>query len=154
MTLDAVFNPQTVALVGASDTPGKMGSVLWRNLSGFQGQVIPVTPSASAVGGVKAYPSLLEVEEHIDLAVLAVPARVAPHVAREADAKGVRAMVVLAGGFAETGPQGAALQEKLAAAAGRVRVVGPNCLGVQNLALGLNASITTEGRLQPGGVAR
>lgn len=153
MSLDSIFNPTRVALVGASDTPGKMGAVLWRNLSGFRGEVIPVTPSASHVGGVKAYPSLLEVEGDVDLAVLAVPARAAPRIARQADAKGVRAMVVLAGGFAETGAEGAALQEELAASAGRVRVVGPNCLGVQNLALGLNASITTEGRLEPGGVA-
>ncbi len=153
MTLDSVFNPQRVALVGASDRPGKMGSVLWRNLAGFRGEVIPVTSSASRVGGVKAYPSLPEVEGDVDLAVLAVPARVAPHIARQAHAKGVGAMVVLAGGFAETGSEGAALQEELAAAAGEVRVVGPNCLGVQNLAVGLNASITTEGRLQPGGVA-
>lgn len=153
MSLDPVFNPRRVALVGASDQPGKMGAVLWRNLSGFQGEVVPVTPSASQVGGTKAYPSLLEVEGDIDLAVLAVPARIAPEVARQADAKGVGAMVVLAGGFAETGPEGAALQKELAAAAGGVRVVGPNCLGVQNLSLGLNASITMEGRLEPGGVA-
>ena len=153
MSLASVFNPKRVALVGASDTPGKMGSLLWRNLSGFHGEVIPVTSSASHVGGAKAYPSLLEVEGYIDLAVLAVPARVAPQIARQAHAKGVGAMVVLAGGFAETGPQGAALQEELAAAAGNVRVVGPNCLGVQNLALGLNASITGSARLEPGGVA-
>ncbi len=153
MSLDPVFNPRRVALVGASEQPGKMGSVLWRNLSGFQGDVIPVTPSASQVGGVKAYPSLLEVEDEVDLAVLAVPARIAPPVARQADARGVKAMVVLAGGFAETGAEGAALQKELAAAAGGVRVVGPNCLGVQNLALGLNASITTHARLEPGGVA-
>ncbi len=153
MSLASVFNPKRVVLVGASDTPGKMGSLLWRNLSGFHGEVIPVTSSASHVGGAKAYPSLLEVEGDIDLAVLAVPARVAPQIARQAHAKGVGAMVVLAGGFAETGPQGAALQEELAAAAGNVRVVGPNCLGVQNLALGLNASITGSARLEPGGVA-
>ena len=153
MSLASVFNPTRVALVGASENPGKVGSVLWRNLSGFCGEVIPVTPSSSQVGGVKAYPSLVEVEGDVDLAVLAVPARAAPHIARQADAKGVGAMVVLAGGFAETGPKGAALQAELADAAGRVRVVGPNCLGVQNLALGLNASITTEGRLKPGGVA-
>ena len=153
MTLDAVFNPDRVALVGASQRPGKMGTVLWNNLSGFDGEVVPVTSSASEVGGVRAYPSLLEVDGHIDLAVLAVPARVAPHIARQADAKGVDAIVVLAGGFAETGPEGAALQEELAAAAGGVRVVGPNCLGVQNLARGLNATITGSERPEPGGVA-
>lgn len=153
MTLESVFNPRRVALVGASERLGKMGTVLWRNLSGFDGEVIPVTSSASQVGGVRAFPSLLEVEGHIDLAVLAVPARAAPHIARQADARGVGAMVVLAGGFAETGPEGAALQEELAAAAGRVRVVGPNCLGVQNLARGLNATITGSERPEPGGVA-
>ena len=152
MSLASVFNPKRVALVGASERPGKMGSLLWKNLSGFEGEVIPVTSSASQVSGVTAYPSLLEVEGDVDLAVLAVPAHVAPRIARQADAKGVGALVVLAGGFAETGPQGAALQEELAAAAGNVRVVGPNCLGVQNLALGLNASITGSARLEPGGV--
>ncbi len=152
MSLASVFNPKRVALVGASERPGKMGSLLWKNLSGFEGEVIPVTSSASQVSGVAAYPSLLEVEGDVDLAVLAIPAHVAPRIARQADAKGVGALVVLAGGFAETGPQGAALQEELAAAAGKVRVVGPNCLGVQNLALGLNASITGSARLEPGGV--
>lgn len=153
MSLDPVFNPRRVALVGASEQPGKVGSLLWKNLSGFNGEVIPVTPSASRVGGVRAYPSLLEAPGAIDLAVVAVPARVAPHIARQADARGVAAMVVLAGGFAETGPEGAALQDELAAAAGRVRVVGPNCLGVQNLAIGLNASLAWSAQPAPGGVA-
>ena len=153
MTLDAVFNPTRVAVVGASERPGKVGSVVWRNLADFDGEIIPVTSSSSSVGGVEAVPSLEDIEGDIDLAVLVVPARVAPLVARQAAAKGVGAIVVLAGGFAEIGEEGAALQARLVEAAGPVRVVGPNCFGVQNMARGLNASMTPAGNLEPGGIA-
>ena len=153
MSLDAVFNPARVAVVGASERPGKVGSVVWRNLAAFDGEIIPVTSSSSSVGGVEAFPSLAEVEGDIDLAVLVVPARVAPRIAKQAAAKGVRAMVVLAGGFAETGEEGAALQAELIRAAGPVRIVGPNCFGVQNMTRGLNASMTAAGDHEPGGIA-
>lgn len=153
MTLDALFNPSRVAVVGASDQPGKVGAVIWRNLSSFDGEVIPVTRSSAAVGGVRAYPSLLEVDGQVDLVILAVPSRAAPAVARQAAAKEVGAMVVLAGGFAETGDEGAALQAELVEAAGKVRIVGPNCFGVQNMARRLNASITPAGDAQAGGIA-
>ena len=149
MSLDCVFNPRRVALVGASPHPGKVGNLLWRNLSSFDGEVIPVTPSAETVGGVAAAASLEEIEGEVDLAVVAVPARAVPDVARAASAKGVGAMAVLAGGFAETGPDGAALQEDLIRAAGKVRVVGPNCFGVLNPARGLNASLTAPDREDP-----
>ena len=153
MTLDPVFNPARVAVVGASDRPGKVGSVIWRNLAAFEGEAIPVTTSADQVGGVPAVPSLAEIEGRVDLAILVVPARAAPAVARQAAAKGVGAMVVLAGGFAETGPAGAVLQAELVEAAGPVRIVGPNCFGVQNIGSGLNASITMAGDIEPGKVA-
>ncbi len=153
MTLDQVFNPTRVAVVGASDRPGKVGTVLWNNLDGFAGERIPVTSSADSVGGIRAVPSLLEIDGPVDLAVLVVPARATPDIARQAAAKGVGAMVVLAGGFAETGPQGADLQAELIEAAGRVRIVGPNCFGVQNIARGLNASIALAGDIKPGKVA-
>lgn len=153
MSLDAVFNPARVAVVGASDRPGKVGTVVWRNLSDFDGDVVPVTPSSSSVGGVPAARSLTDVEGELDLAVLVVPSRAAPTVARQAAAKGVKAIVVLAGGFAETGGEGAALQAELVEAAGPVRIVGPNCFGVQNMARGLNASMTAAGSHRPGGIA-
>lgn len=153
MSLDAVFNPARVAVVGASDRPGKVGTVVWRNLADFDGEVVPVTSSSPSVGGVPAAASLTEVEGDIDLAVLVVPARVAPIVARQAAAKGVGAIVVLAGGFAETGAEGTALQAELVDAAGPVRIVGPNCFGVQNMARGLNASMTAAGAHEPGGIA-
>jgi len=149
--LAAVFEPRRVALVGASDQPGKMGELFGRNLAGFPGEVVPVTPSAATVSGRKAYPTLVEVDGDVDLAVVVVPAPAVPSVIRDAAAKGVAAAVVITGGFAETGPDGARLQDELLAAAraGGVRIVGPNCFGVQNCDLPLNASMA--GGLPPGG---
>lgn len=153
MSLNAVFEPDRVALVGASAEPGSMGALLWENLAGFDGEVVPVSRSAGSVGGVPAYRSLADVEGPIDLVVVAVPAAAVPEVARQAADKGVGAMVVLSGGFAETGAAGAELQAELARAAGATRVVGPNCFGVQNAARGLNASIAATPDGRPGGIA-
>lgn len=134
--LRAVFEPRRIALVGASDRPGSAGKLFADNLSGFPGEVIPVGRSAGAVA------SLRDIGGPVDLAVVVVPAAAAPAVIAEAAAVGVPAAVVISGGFAEAGPEGAALQaELLAAAAGRVRIIGPNCFGVQNCDLGLNASL-------------
>src|SRR6266545_4448732 len=150
--LAAVFEPRRVALVGASEVPGKMGELFWRNLSTFPGEVIPVTRSAGTVAGSKAYPALSAVEGDVDLAVVVVPAPAAPAVVRDAAAKGVPAVVVISGGFAEAGPERVRLQDELMAAAraGGVRLVGPNCLGVQNCDLPLNASLA-EGTPRGGG---
>ena len=140
--LAAVFVPRRVALVGASDRPGSVGRLLWDNLDGFPGEVVPVGP-AERVGGQVAYPALGDVPGEVDLAVLATPAATVPGIIRAAAAKGIPAVVVLSAGFAETGSEGAALQAEAVAAAraGGVRLVGPNCFGVQNADLPLNASI-------------
>jgi acetyltransferase len=129
--LDALFAPRRIALVGASDRPGTLGALLMGNLAGFPGELV----------AVRSGESLRDVPGPIDLAVVAVPAKAVPGVAADAAASGVAAMVVLSGGFAETGPDGVALQEELVAAAGPVRVVGPNCFGLQNCDLPMNASI-------------
>lgn len=149
--LEAVFTPRRIALVGASEKPGTMGELFWRNLAGFPGEVVPVTPSSPSVGGVKAYPVMASVDGEIDLAVVVVRAAAVPEVIRDAAVKGVSAALVISGGFAETGPDGAALQADVVAAArtGGVRIVGPNCFGVQNCDLPLNASMATG--LPPGG---
>jgi acetyltransferase len=142
--LDALFNPRRVALVGASDRPGTLGALLAANLASFPGDVV----------AVRSGQSLRDVAGPIDLAVVAVPAAAVPAVAADAAAAGVGAMVVLSGGFAETGADGAALQEALIrAAAGRVRVVGPNCFGVQNCDLPLNASIASGLPMGGGGIS-
>ncbi|HVH23245.1 MAG TPA: acetate--CoA ligase family protein, partial [Pseudonocardia sp.] len=129
--LDALFTPRRIAVIGASDRAGTLGALLSRNLADYPGELIPV----------RAGQSLREVPGLIDLAVVAVPAKAVPGVAADASAAGVAAMVVLSGGFAETGPDGVALQQELLDAAGSVRVVGPNCFGLQNCDLPLNASI-------------
>ncbi|MBS4728723.1 acetate--CoA ligase family protein [Mycobacterium sp. SM1] len=141
--LNAVFDPRRVALVGASDRSGSMGELLWRNLAEFPGEVVPVTRSTESVAGRKTYPTLTAVEGDVDLAVVVVPAAAVPGVVREAAAKGVPAVLVISGGFAESGPDGARLQDELVAAArgGSVRIVGPNSFGVQNCDLPLNASM-------------
>ncbi len=149
--LDAVFTPQRIALVGASDKPGSMGELFGRNLADFPGEVVPVTPSASTVNGKRAYPSLADVEGGVELAVVVVRADAVPAVIRDAATAGVPAALVISGGFAETGPDGAELQAEMLAAAraGGVRLVGPNCFGVQNCDLPLNASMSRG--LPPGG---
>jgi acetyltransferase len=152
--LDAVFAPRRIALIGASERAGTMGELFWRNLAGFPGDVVPVTPSSRCVGGVPAYPSLASIDGEIDLAVVVVRAAAVPGVIRDAAAKGVPAAVVISGGFAETGPAGAALQAEVLAAAraGGVRIVGPNCFVVQNCDLPLNASMAAGMPLGGGGI--
>jgi acyl-CoA synthetase (NDP forming) len=152
--LAAVFEPRRIALVGASDRAGSMGRLLWDNLAGFPGEVLPVGPAAT-VGGRPAFPDLRDVPGPVDLAVIATPAATVPGILASAAAKGVTAAVVLSAGFAETGPEGERLQaEAMAAArAGGVRLVGPNCFGVQNADLPLNASISAGAPRGGGGVS-
>ncbi len=151
--LAAVFEPRRIALVGASDRPGSVGRLLWDNLAGFPGEVLPVCPSAT-VGGQAAYADLRDVPGQVDLAVIATPAATVPGIIGAAAEKGVRAAVVLSAGFAETGDEGARLQADAVAAAraGGVRLVGPNCFGVQNADLPLNASIAAGTPRGGGGV--
>ncbi|HEY4461475.1 MAG TPA: acetate--CoA ligase family protein [Streptosporangiaceae bacterium] len=151
--LAAVFAPRRVALVGASDRPGSVGRLLWDNLASFPGEVIPVS-QAGRVGGQVAYPDLRDVPGPVDLAVIATPAATVPGIVRAAADKGVAAAVVLSAGFAETGDEGAKLQDQAVAAAraGGVRLVGPNCFGVQNACLPLNASIAAGTPRGGGGV--
>lgn len=151
--LAAVFAPRRVALVGASDRAGSVGRLLWDNLAGFPGEVVPVGPAAR-VGGQVAYPGLRDVPGQVDLAVIATPAATVPGIVRDAAAKGIAAVIVLSAGFAETGREGEALQAEAVAAAraGGVRLVGPNCFGVQNADLPLNASIAAGTPRGGGGV--
>lgn len=141
---EALFSPRRVAVVGASDQPGKVGSIVMSNLASFEGEVIPISNSVATVAGRKAYQHLADVPGAVDLVVVAVPAAGVVGVIREAASKAIPVAVVLSGGFAESGPDGIELQVELAevAKAGGVRVVGPNCFGVQNTAVSFNASIS------------
>lgn len=128
--------------------------MLWRNLAGFPGEVLPVSRTSGTIDGQRAYASLRDIPGSVDLAVVAVPAVAALEVVTDAVAAGVGAVVLVSAGFAETGPNGVDLQNRLAHTArmGGVLLVGPNCLGVQNCNLPLNASLAS-GMTGGGGIS-
>jgi acetyl coenzyme A synthetase (ADP forming)-like protein len=132
----AFFEPRAVAVIGASRRRGTVSGELFHNLlaAGFNGPVYPVNPKASVVQSVVAYKSVLDVPGPVDLAVLALPAPSVVEAAGDCAAKGVRAIVVISAGFAETGPEGAQRQRELLAVcrAAGMRLIGPNCLGIVN----------------------
>ena len=142
-----VLSPRSVAVVGASPDESKIGHVVFANLlrGRFTGPVYPVHPEARSVRGVRAYPTVTDIPDDVDLAVLAVPPDEVPGVFDACLSKGVRALVVITSGFGETGPTGLAAQRGLVtdARANGMRVVGPSALGVANLAedVSLNASL-------------
>jgi acetyltransferase len=141
---DALFNPRRVALLGASAKPGKLGQVLMRNLAeGYPGALLPINPGEADIMGYRAYARLSEAPGPIDLAVVALSPQACAEALRDCAAAGVKAALVLSAGFAEVGPEGRALQEAMLAEAraGQVRLVGPNCFGLYNCNLGLNASM-------------
>src|SRR5262249_34686547 len=129
--VDAIFEPRSVAVYGASRDEAKLGHTLLRNVltGGFDGRLIAVNPAGGEILGVRAVPAL---EEAVDLALISVPAASASAAVADAAGAGCRAAIVLASGFGETGPQGKAVEAGLAEIAGaaNMRLVGPNCMGV------------------------
>lgn len=147
-SLRPIFSPRSVAVIGASRDPGSIGYRVFRNLivNRFNGPVYPVNPRAEVVSSVLAYKSILDVPGHVDLAIIAVPRDQVMPVVDECGRKGVRALVVLTAGFAETGPDGRRLQQELVRQVHGygMRLVGPNCLGLLNTdpGISLNASFS------------
>jgi len=142
--IDAIFNPKSVALIGGSNKEGKMGYVFAKNItSGYEGKIYMVNPSEDQVFGLKSYPDVKSIPDEIDLAVIVIPAKVVPSVMEELSAKRAKAAVVITAGFGEAGPEGKRYEEELMKAANRggVKVVGPNCFGIYNCNIGLNASL-------------
>ena len=145
--LDVFFSPTRVAVVGATENPGSVGRTLLWNLmtSPFGGTVFPVNPKRPSVLGVKAYRALAEIPEPVDLAVIVTPPPSVPGIIRQCAETGVRGAVVISAGFKEVGAEGAALEQKVLAEAraAKIRVIGPNCLGVMSPLSGLNATFAT-----------
>jgi acyl-CoA synthetase (NDP forming) len=140
----AVFNPRRVALIGASSKDGKLGNLVMRNLlDGFGGELFPIHPGEKEILGHRVYPTVRDVPEPVDLALIAVPTDAVLHAIEECAQAHAKAAVILTGGFAEVGDEGRTLQNRVSAAAraGGVRLIGPNCFGVINAHAGLNASI-------------
>src|SRR5512136_1256400 len=144
---DAIFAPKSVAVIGATENPGSVGRTLLWNLisSPFGGTVYPVNPKRPSILGIKAYPSIKDVPEVVDLAVVVTPSTTIPAIISDCADIGVKGAVVISAGFKETGPAGVELERQLLAHArrGNLRVVGPNCLGVMCPVSGLNATFAT-----------
>ncbi len=153
--LNVFFSPRTVAVLGATENTGSMGrTVLWNLFTNpFGGTIFPVNPERSSVLGIQAYPSIADVPEQIDLAVLTTPPETIPDLISECSDAGVKGAIVVSAGFKECGPAGLKLEEEILknAKRGGLRVIGPNCLGVMCPPTGLNASFAV-GMARPGNV--
>ncbi len=158
--LDFFFHARSVAIIGASREPGKIGHEILKSLinSGFKGEVYPINPKYDEILGLKCYANVLDVPGNVDLAVIAVPARIVPKVVEQCGRKGVKAVVIVSGGFKEAGNQGEALQEQLVEVAKKygIRVVGPNCIGIYNPYTGIDTFFQSHDRMirpPPGNIA-
>ncbi len=153
MTLEAFFNPKSIAVVGASREEGKTGREILANIlaDGFEGKVFPVNPKATEVEGLPCYPDLASIGEAPDLVVVVVPASIVPAVTEQCAAVGAGGIIIITAGFKEVGVEGKALEERVVGIARRagIRVIGPNCLGIMVPARKLNASF--GGALPPAG---
>jgi acetyltransferase len=153
--LDAIFAPKNVAVIGATEKAGSVGrTLLWNLISNpFGGTVFPVNPKRPSVLGIKAYPSIAAVPETVDLAVVVTPAPTVPSVIGECVAAGVKGAIIISAGFREVGEQGIQLEQDVLKQArqGRMRIIGPNCLGVMSPVSGLNATFASA-MARPGNV--
>src|SRR6185436_19855065 len=154
--LAPLLAPSSVALVGATEREGALGSLVWKNLAagGLHGALDPVNPKHGKVFGQHCYARLRDLPKAPDLAVLVTPARTIPSLLEDAGAAGVRAAVVLSSGFSEAGDEGRKLQADALAAARKygLRLLGPNCLGLMRTDAGLNATFSPVAAL-PGKLA-
>ena len=154
--LEHFFQPNSVAVVGASRDPGSVGHSIFRNMLsyGFHGAVYGINPKGGQLFERDLYPNLTAVGQSIDLAIIVVPAKIVASVMEECGAVGIDSAVIISAGFKETGSEGAQLERELGEVARQhdIRVVGPNCLGIVVPAIGLNASFA-PGMPKPGKVA-
>lgn len=154
--LHTLFNPRSIAVIGASDTPGSVGYSLFRNLisNGFSGTVHAVNPNRELVQGVKAYPNIAAIPKKIDLAVIATRAKIVPDMLNECVASGVRSAVVIAAGFSEAGEEGNRLMDQIqrTVESSGMALLGPNCMGFIRPRSNINASFSRKMPYQ-GGVA-
>ena len=155
-SLQPIFSPKSVAVIGATEKAGSVGrTVIWNLISSpFGGTVYPVNPKRENILGIKAYPNIKDLPDQIDLAVIVTPAPTVPGIIEECVEAGAQGAIVISAGFKEVGPEGAKLEDEILenARRGKMRVIGPNCLGVMNPLTGLNATFATAAA-QPGNVA-
>ena len=131
--MEFFFNPKGIALIGASENPLKGGYAILKNLiTGFKGKIYPVNPRYNKIEGITCYPSVSDVPDPVDLAIVFVPGKFVPKVVKDCAQRGIKGVMIEAGGFAETGAQGQAMQQELKGFAKKagIRLWGPNCMGL------------------------
>lgn len=146
--LNYLFNPSSVAVIGASREPKKVGYAVVNNLVkfGYKGDILPINPSAGDILGLKAYPSLSNIGREVDMAVISIPARFVAESLKDCAKAQVKAVVVLSAGFKEIGHEGIKLEQEMLeiASDNGIRIMGPNCLGVINTQNNMNASFAAD----------
>ena len=153
--LDQLFEPKSIALVGASDKEGKIGFFYLKNLVQYRGEIYPVNPSGGEMLGLKSYTSVSAINKPVDLAVIVVPLHVVLDVVEDCAKAGVKVAIVTTAGFSETGDEGAAKEARMleiARAAG-MRIIGPNCFGIRNCHNGLNATFSFQDSVAGGPIS-
>ncbi len=154
-SLNSIFKPENVAVIGATEKEGSVGRTILRNLitNPFGGTIFPVNPKRPNVLGIQAYKSVKDIPVPIDLAVIVTPAKIVPIVVQECVEKGVEGVIIISAGFKEIGEEGAKLEQQiLDIAQGNMRIIGPNCLGVMLPLYGMNATFAGA-MARPGNVA-
>jgi len=135
-SLDTIFKPQSIAVIGAGRNRGSIGHEILHNLVeyGFNGMIFPVNPQATYIRSMKSYRSVLEIPDQVDLAVIVVPSELVPLVIEDCGRKGVKGLVIITAGYSETGPEGKSLEDDLRIRVQKygMRMIGPNCMGVIN----------------------
>ncbi|MGI9057171.1 MAG: bifunctional acetate--CoA ligase family protein/GNAT family N-acetyltransferase [Ktedonobacteraceae bacterium] len=154
--LNAIFEPKSIAVVGATEKAGSVGrTILWNLISNpFGGTVFPINAKRASVLGIKAYPSLSALPQQVDLAVIVTPASTVPGIIAECVEAGVKGAIIISAGFKESGAVGARMEQQILEQArrGKLRIIGPNCLGVMSPLTGLNATFAGA-MARPGNVA-
>jgi acetyl coenzyme A synthetase (ADP forming)-like protein len=156
--MEYILSPRSIAVVGASNRPGSLGLAVFRNLlaGGYQGILYPINPKARSVRGVKAYPSLKDIPDEVDMAVLIIPPEHVEGIIEEAARKEIKGCIVITAGFKEIGGHGAELEKSVRAVARAhgIRLLGPNCLGAANTnrEVSMNASFART-MPKPGNIA-
>jgi acetyl coenzyme A synthetase (ADP forming)-like protein len=158
MNVGKIVRPTSVAIIGASNRNGSVGNAVMTNIlsGGFTGKLYPINPSSETILGLKCYKNILDIDFHIDLAVIVTPNNIVPQIIEECGRKGVKAAVIISAGFKETGEQGKILEDKIKRIATEydIKLIGPNCIGFINTdpKISLNASFT-KGMPKSGNIA-
>ncbi len=142
--LKRLFYPKTIAVIGASEHPQKVGGILMNKLRTFRGNIIPINPAHKIILGKKAYPSVLNYKKKIDLAVIAIPSKIVSEVIKECAKKKIKNIIIITAGFSEIGKQEEEKQITRMAQKYNLNILGPNCFGIANPQINLDTTFSSS----------